>query len=467
MATAHETKSMELEGSLKAFKFPEILQFLGRGQMTGILSLRRNGEEVRISFRDGQITGAASSVRTVRIGDMLLYAGRISRQALDEALEAQESTAGSPRFLGDILIQRGLVSEQDLRSFIELQVKEEVWDLFNWEDGSFRFEQSAVRKAGAIDVKLDVEPMLLEGSRRLDEWQIIRSNIGGGREVFRVNPDLAGPPEVDLDINTWQVLSLINGRLSVDSIVRLSNFGKFDTYFALDSLLRAGVIVSISDAYDAKRDTGSFRAPPGPSPSNASRSPANAPGSAPAANEGRGVPSILSLFGRRRNAQSGEPEMADGGVAAGSKAGSGQHFETDVAMTCAVVNSLIDTLGNASGFGVDGDLTEWMVQTWRAMEQRYPRADLLRMEGRHISATRYDRYARLEGAVNDAIRGCHEDCLEALRGMWSSLLSQARDRMDGPAVDKIADQCLQSFMQVRPAIVAPEFSLTRWTRQRR
>lgn len=457
---------MELEGSLKAFKFPEILQFLGRGQMTGILSLRRASEEVRISFRDGQITGAASSVRTVRIGDMLLYAGRISRQALDEALEAQESGGGSPRFLGDILIQRGLVSEQDLRSFIELQVKEEVWDLFNWEEGSFRFEQSSVRKAGAIEVKLDVEPMLLEGSRRLDEWQIIRSNIGGGREVFRVNPDLAGPPEVDLDINTWQVLSLINGRLSVDSIVRLSNFGKFDTYFALDSLLRAGVIVSVNEPYDTKRDTGTFRVPKPSNSTNASRSAANSQ-NAQHSTEGRSVPSILSLFGRRRNSQSGEPEMANGGDSAASKAAAGQNFETDVAMTCAVVNSLIDALGAASGFSTDGDPGDWLFHTWRAMEQRYPRADLLRMEGRHLSAARYDRYARLEGGVTDAIRGCHEDCLEALRGVWSSLLEQARERLDGSAVDRMADQCLQAYMQVRPAIVAPEFSLSRWTRQRR
>lgn len=455
---------MELEGSLRAFKFPEILQFLGRGQMTGILSLRREGEEVRISFRDGQITGASSSVRTVRIGDMLLYAGRITRQALDEALEAQESAGGSPRFLGDILIQRGLVTEDDLRNFIELQVKEEVWDLFNWEDGSFRFEQSAVRKAGAIEVKLDVEPMLLEGSRRLDEWQIIRSNIGGGNEVFRVNPDLTGPPDVDLDINTWQVLSLVNGRLSVDSIVRLSNFGKFDTYFALDSLLRAGVIVSVNDPYDIQRDTGAIRAASAAPSSNAGAAESNSRNSQNAS-EGRAVPSILSLFGRRRNAQSGEPEMANGGAV--STKAAGQHFETDVAMTCAVVNSLIDALAGSSAFTSEGDFADWLIQTWRATEQRYPRADLLRLEGRHVSASRYDRYARLEGAVNDAIRGCHEDCLEALRGLWSALIEKARDRMDASAVDKMADQCLQSFMQARPEIVAPEFSLTRWTRQRR
>lgn len=464
MATAQETKSMELEGSLKAFKFPEILQFLGRGQMTGILSLRRDEEEVRISFRDGHITGAASTARTVRIGDMLLYAGRISRQALDEALEAQEAAGGSPRFLGDILIQRGLANEDDLRSFIELQVKEEVWDLFNWEEGSFRFEQSKVRKAGAIEVKLDVEPLLLEGSRRLDEWQIIKSNIGGGREVFRVNPELTGPPEADLDINTWQVLSLVNGRLSVDSLVRLSNFGKFDTYFALDSLLRAGIIVSVPDAYDAKRETGMFRRPKtGVAAGNNSGSDARNYRSGP---EGRGVPSILGLFGRRRNAQSGEPEVATENPVPAKGTG-GSSYETDVALVCAVVNTFIDSLAASPGFAAEGDPSDWIYQIWRGLEQRYPRADLLRMEGQHLGATRYDRYARLEGGVTDALRGCHEDCLEALRGLWNALLERARERMDPASADRMADQCLQGFMQARPGIMAPEFSLTRWTRQRR
>lgn len=466
MATAQETKSMELEGSLKAFKFPEILQFLGRGQMTGILSLRRDEEEVRVSFRDGHITGASSTARTVRIGEMLLYAGRISRQALDEALEAQESGGGSPRFLGDILIQRGLANEDDLRSFIELQVKEEVWDLFNWEEGSFRFEQSKVRKAGAIEVKLDVEPLLLEGSRRLDEWQIIKSNIGGGREVFRVNPELSGPPEADLDINTWQVLSLVNGRLSVDSIVRLSNFGKFDTYFALDSLLRAGIIVSVQDAYDAKRETGMFRRPKGApgATGNNTGGEARANRSGP---EARNVPSILGLFGRRRNSQSGEPEVATGEAVSSGKGQGGVSYDTDVALVCAVVNSFVDALAGSSSFAAEGDPSDWIYQIWRGLEQRYPRADLLRMEGQHLSAARYDRYARLEGGVTDALRGCHEDCLEALRGLWSALLERARERMDATSADRLADQSLQSLMQARPAIAAPEFSLTRWTRQRR
>lgn len=456
---------MELEGSLKAFKFPEILQFLGRGQMTGILSLRRDEEEVRVAFRDGHITGASSTARTVRLGDMLLYAGRITRQGLEEALEAQEGSGGTPKFLGDILIQRGLVTQEDLRSLIELQVKEAVWDLFNWEEGSFRFEQSKVRKAGVIEVKLDVEPLLLEGSRRLDEWQAIRANIGGGREVFRVNPDLAARPEVDLDFNTWRVLSLVNGRLSVDSIVRLSNFGKFDTYFALDSLLRAGIIASVGDAHDPNRDAAaSARRAKSGGASGAAQDRTDGR----AATESRGVPSLLGLFGRRRPTASGETENArDSEPEAAPRSSAGQSYETDVAVACAAVNQLTDTLIAAPGFIAEGDPGDWFFLIWRDAEQRYPRADLLRLDGHRLSSMRYDRYARLEGSVTDGLRGSHEDCVEAMRTTWNALLERARERMDASAVDRIAEQCLQSFAQVRPAISAPEFSLARWKRQRR
>jgi hypothetical protein len=453
---------MELEGSLKAFKFPEILQFLGRGQMTGILSLRRDSEEVRVSFHEGQIMGASSSARTVRIGEMLLYAGKISRQALDEALEAQEAAGGSNRFLGDLLIQRGLVTPEALRSFIELQIKEEVWDLFNWEEGSFRFEQSKVRRGGAIEIKLDVEPMLLEGSRRLDEWQAIRSNIGGGREVFRVNPDLTGPPEMDMDFNTWKILSLVNGRLTVDSIVRLSTFGKFDTYYALDTLLRGGVIALVPDAYDSDPTLGRRRRPGGGAGAGSAKGDPASPA------EGRSVPSLLGLFGRRRG-----PTPAENGPAADSEPviraplASGVTPETDVAMGCAAVNLFFETLRENPSYAAEGDHADWFSETWRELEQRYPRADLIRVKGHHLDASRYDRYARLEGSLTDALRGCHEDCMEALRDLWRILLSRARERMDAAAADRIADQCLQGFMQMRPAISAPEFSLSRWKRERR
>jgi hypothetical protein len=461
MATAQETRSMELEGSLKAFKFPEILQFLGRGQMTGILSLRRDSEEVRVSFREGHIMGASSSARTVRIGEMLLYAGKIGRQALDEALEAQEAAGGGNRYLGDLLIQRGLVSAEDLRSFIELQIKEEVWDLFNWEDGSFRFEQSKVRRGGAIEIKLDVEPLLLEGSRRLDEWQAIRSNIGGGGEVFRVNPDLAGPPDMDMDFNTWKILSLVNGRLTVDSIVRLSTFGKFDTYYALDSLLRAGVIASVPEAYDAEGVAARRRRSPGASAPGAR-------GDGSAAGEARSVPSLLGLFGRRRGGPPIENgPAADPEVTVRPSAPSTAELETDVAVGCAAVNLFFATLRETPSYAAEGDHADWFSQAWRELEQRYPRADLIRVKGHHLDASRYDRYARLEGSVTDALRGCHEDCMEALRAMWRVLLGRARERMDAAAADRIADQCLQGFMQLRPTISAPDFSLVRWTRERR
>jgi hypothetical protein len=159
--------------------------------------------------------------------------------------------------------------------------------------------------------------------------------------------------------------------------------------------------------------------------------------------------------------------MANGGDAGSARTGGEKSYATDVAMTCAVVNSLVDALMTLPAFAVEADSSEWLNHMWRAMEQRYPRADLLRLERRHLSAARYDRYANLEGSVNDSIRGCHEDCLEALRGLWNALLERAYERMEASAADRIADQCLQSFMQARPAIVAPEFSLTRWIRQRR
>ena len=55
----------------------------------------------------------------MRIGELLVNAGLLTREALAEALYEQESVGGR---LGEILVRRGLISEQDLTQILSNRV---------------------------------------------------------------------------------------------------------------------------------------------------------------------------------------------------------------------------------------------------------------------------------------------------------------------------------------------------------
>lgn len=463
MATGEAEKSMELEGSLKVFKFPEVLQFLNRGRMSGVLYVTRRRAEVEIMFREGRIVGATSSVRSVKIGEMLLYAGRITRKALREALETQEHL-GRTKFLGEILVERGLIPRDQLQEFIELQVKEEVWELFSWDEGNFRFEAGQVREAGTMAISLEVEPILLEGTRRQDEWQAISNNIPDAHEVYRVHPEFKKNPKprIEIDYKIWRVLSLINGRLTVEDLVRISNLGKFDTYWALDQLIGAEMIIGGSEISRLKDPDA-----PLPTVKKAKNTVKNspAPNTSPGAtneDDKGGKSSLLQIFNRKKAEQETSEHKSAFGVPRVEEAP--RDFLTDVALVCDAINKMIDIARDEGQLGSKNEAEALVNAMWREAERRHPKSDLLRLKGNRIDSNLFDRYAHLEGSLNEAVVGCHDDCLQALRLFWAKLLEEAERRSDPKTAERLAQEVVREQSSRRPTFGAPDFSLTSWSK---
>lgn len=461
MAVAQHMKSMELEGSLKAFKFPEILQFLAMGHMTGTLWLTQDDRQLSLVFKAGKIIGASSDERCTRLGQMLVYAGRISRQALEEALALQDGPYEGKR-IGEILIDRGLLSTEELQSTLKLQLEEEIWDLFSWDNGHFRFEQGPVVESEFVTIALDVEPLLLEGSRRTDEWQAICSTISDPNEVFRVNPDLAGTPEEPLEYNTWKILSLVNGSLSVDAIVRLSNLGKFETYWALDQLLRSELIVSAGSSKSAEEWHKVERSTNGKTPVS----------NAETLNLGQfknddddEKPSFLKLFGRKRPGMNDSQTTIVLPAAAGGDSGprGGTEYFTDIGMICALMNHLIDRLTGDSKFMQPSDPADAISRMWFESVQRFPKADLVEWHRNRLSAERFERYVVAETTLSKHLLGAHDDALEALKMFWNKLRMRAVERLEEKGASAIIEKAMRPYLQCPPPKHhAGDFSLTRW-----
>jgi len=196
---------MALSGTLKDFGIADILQLIGHQTKTGKLLLKSAGEEVEVSFLDGNVVFATEKARkqTNLLGNMLLRADLVSRVQLDEALVEQQR---SLKRLGDIFIERRVLTEQQLAQVTKLQTTETLYKLFRWKSGTYEFNQEDVDASKVAFEPIRAESILLEGFRRMDEWPALRKRMPWPNATF----------EKLRDLDTREVPAVDDGGLGLD-----------------------------------------------------------------------------------------------------------------------------------------------------------------------------------------------------------------------------------------------------------
>lgn len=459
MVASLTSKSMELEGNLKAFQLADILRFLAMGKMSGMLTFNNNERTIKLTIRDGAIIGAAAGDRFPRLGQMLVYNGLLTRKQLDEVLESQRD-ATAPRMLGEILVEKGWVPLEQVEAALKLQIREDLWDLFSWSDGQFKFEHGLRPGQHRAMVTLEIEPLIDEGLQQLEHWQVISSNLGDPNLVFRVALEISGPPEVRLNPNTWRVLSLINGRHSINVLMYLSGLGRFETVCALDRLLQMQMIEPLPG----------YRRPayaPG-RPGDSGAAPMAEPR---AASENDTEPDTLDdnqrrgLFGKLRRSsrkeQAAEAQPAAEERRATERVGG---FDTNVSLACAVINRLAARLCAEGDFRGEGGPTALIESLWREIGMRFPRADLIAPREGRLDAAPFEAYVRIAGGVSDYLAGCLEDSMESLTQLGERLARMARERL-GERARKLVAETVKPYLDCTEIKYSPDFAPRQWTEQ--
>ena len=160
-----------LRGTLARLALPELLRELQAASATGILSLSGEGARKALYLRAGRVVFATSNQTSDRLGEVLLRAGKITR----EQSEASARALANGRRQGRALIELGALTPDELWSAVQTQVREIVLSVLQWEQGTFHFEESVLPEKERITVDLDVTGLLLEGVRRADPNGPIRA----------------------------------------------------------------------------------------------------------------------------------------------------------------------------------------------------------------------------------------------------------------------------------------------------
>ncbi|KAA0250256.1 MAG: DUF4388 domain-containing protein [Acidobacteria bacterium] len=225
---------MAITGNLRTMQLSELLQWLSMGQKTGTLVVRGTPGEKRVYFRDGRIISSSSTVEREYLGHFLVAYGYITEEELTKAMQVQRE---SKILLGKILVMIGAITEDALTELIRLKAAETIYDIFLWGEGAFEFIDREIPQLPMVPISVDVTGIVMEGLRRYDEWQRIRTRIRSLRQVCAVTSPVAltGLPEREK-----LVLAAIDGVRSIDEIAFQTHNPDFVVAKFVFELLEAG-----------------------------------------------------------------------------------------------------------------------------------------------------------------------------------------------------------------------------------
>ncbi|HYJ81063.1 MAG TPA: DUF4388 domain-containing protein, partial [Longimicrobiaceae bacterium] len=149
--------------------------------------------------------------------------------------------AAPGRPLGEILVEQGAVSADDVKRQLRFQIEEAIYALIQWKDGYFRFEEGPPAAPG-VSVRVPTETLLMEAARRIDEWSTLESKVPHMGVVPALVTEAPDGPTLDLHPSEWEVLSEIDGARTLKEISTALARGEFEVAKIVYGLVSTGIV---------------------------------------------------------------------------------------------------------------------------------------------------------------------------------------------------------------------------------
>jgi len=231
---------MALKGNLRDFSTTQLLNLINLARKTGTLDIDGR-ERTRLCFKEGKLVYATRNGHDDRLATILQKAGKISK----EQAQTIRTKAGSKsdKELGLLLINAGYVSQADILNTVQRHVLSSIYPLFTWPEGTFRFESNVLPFEDRITVSINLENVIMEGSRRLKEWERLQDELPE-LDVALKFADRPGTSmrDINLSVQEWRVVSFINPRNTIRQIAQYNNMSDFQIRKIVYGLLQAGLV---------------------------------------------------------------------------------------------------------------------------------------------------------------------------------------------------------------------------------
>ena len=232
---------MALKGNLRDFTISQLLNLINVAQKTGTLVVEKRDERIFVSFREGKMAYARTATEDSSLA-MVLYRSNKLSAAQYKAIQERAKNI-SDKELGLMLMNARYVSQQDIIASLQTYFINVVNRLFVWAEGLFRFENDLLPPDDKITVRVSLENIIIEGTRRQQEQDQLKDEIPS-LDVALKFTERPGTNirNVNLSVDEWKIVSYINPKNTIRQIATTTKKTDGEIRKIVYSLLQAGLV---------------------------------------------------------------------------------------------------------------------------------------------------------------------------------------------------------------------------------
>ena len=205
-------------GDLAQEPLPEILRTIYFYRVPGVLTVESGGVTKKIYLLGGNIIFATSTDRSESLGQYLKRSALISSGELRASADRLDQMSGRRRH-GELLVEMGILTPEQLRQIVTEQVKALLYSAFSWDQGSVTFEIGRFRTDELIRLDVPTPQAILEGIRKMLDPRRCVSRLVPSWTIFE---RAEAPPEVRNVVFTpaeVAVLLQVDGRRTLRELI--------------------------------------------------------------------------------------------------------------------------------------------------------------------------------------------------------------------------------------------------------
>ncbi|RME02395.1 MAG: DUF4388 domain-containing protein [Planctomycetota bacterium] len=242
----------------------EVFQAILTKRTTGSLTLTAGNFTAILYFKEGQISQyhrqGSEEEKDLEFGERLVSENRITPQQFQKLVFWKQEFPD--KSLMDILLEKNVLTKEEVRKFLLEKISKEIADLFFLEtEFSFKKDQNLCARGISLEeIALNLPDLLQQIAPKLEEWKSIRSKLPSFETILvKTSRFEEVLEEVPLPKKIRQEAVLIDGKRSVVEILNSSPVPRFDLLHLIAELFEGkgvepiGITAALEEYRQAKR----------------------------------------------------------------------------------------------------------------------------------------------------------------------------------------------------------------------
>lgn len=233
-----------LEGEISEIQLVERLVELWREQFTGAIRFESDGIIKIVYCKGGDILSASTNDRADSVDEILMRAGKVSREHVKQALAKRKEN----ETLGDALLNLGFITRKELTWARRVQVVGVIRSIAAWASGSFTIVADYLPKRDEGTL-FPMPQVLVELIVTDQDRQKFERSMDGGTAVFARTADFDDVfRKLGLNEQAEGIVRQIDGERSVAEVATASGGETFNVYKLVLALATLRILTRVDRA---------------------------------------------------------------------------------------------------------------------------------------------------------------------------------------------------------------------------